>query len=114
MVDDDSSSDDESSLGEFNTLLQDIKANDPSITELERNVDDMREITNEGWTKIGRAISNNTHLTCVNLYGGALNDEKMSFLFRGLTGSSSIDYFGAGGNYLSVKYGAIFTECKQS
>ena len=38
------------------------------------------------------AISNNTHLENVRLSNGALNDTKMSFLFRGLTSSNAIKY----------------------
>jgi len=59
-------------------------------------------MTDEEWEELGRAISNNTHLTNVFLYDGALNDHKMSFLFGGLTRSSSIYDLRLFGNGFSV------------
>ncbi|KAL7437140.1 hypothetical protein ACHAXM_005554 [Skeletonema potamos] len=47
-------------------------------------------MTDEEWEAFGRDISNNTHLKELDLRYGALNDHKMSFLFRGLTRSSTI------------------------
>ena len=48
----------------------------------------IQNITDDGWEKLGRDISYNAHLETLCLYGGALNDRKMSFLFRGLTSNS--------------------------
>eukprot|EP00984_Skeletonema_dohrnii_P003702 scaffold1279_cov124-Skeletonema_dohrnii-CCMP3373.AAC.3 len=50
----------------------------------------IQNITDDGWEKLGRDISYNAHLETLCLYGGALNDRKMSFLFRGLTSKSGL------------------------
>ena len=50
-------------------------------------------MSKENWEQLGRAIANNTHLTKVILVQNALNDQKTSFLFKGLTRSSSIEEF---------------------
>eukprot|EP00984_Skeletonema_dohrnii_P013071 scaffold5383_cov152-Skeletonema_dohrnii-CCMP3373.AAC.6 len=78
--------------------LQRIRENDPCKTELywkgafdlfgEHNY--VQNITDEDWEQIGHAISSNTHLASVRLDDGALNDQNMAFLFRGLTRSRSI------------------------
>ena len=72
-------------------ILQKIKENNPDTTELIGNgsYERIQIMTDEEWEELGRDISNNTHLTNVFLYDGALNDHKMSF-FRGLTRSSTI------------------------
>ena len=74
--------------------LQRIKENDPHMTMLEPGVGDyfnhIENMTDGSWEELGRDISNNTHLTNLDLYGSALNDHRMSCLFRGLTRSSSI------------------------
>ena len=85
--------------------LQKIKENDPYTTCLSVSEDDdyIVHMNDEGWEQLGRdIISNNTHLTDLDLYGGALNDHKMSCLFRGLLGSSSIKDMHLYGNELSV------------
>ena len=90
-----SSSDDEDNDGNneerrFNSTLQRIKSNDhyPKNFEGDGRSNFIQNITNERWEEIGRDISNNTHLTELSLHKAALNDLKMTFLFRGMTGSS--------------------------
>eukprot|EP00984_Skeletonema_dohrnii_P018871 scaffold8924_cov106-Skeletonema_dohrnii-CCMP3373.AAC.6 len=43
-----------------------------------------------GWEQLGHDISNNTHLSSLDLHEGALDDHTISSLFRGLTRSNSI------------------------
>ena len=54
----------------------------------------VQAMTDEDWEQLGEDISDNRHvtkhLTTLCLHGGALNDQKMSSLFRGSTRSSSI------------------------
>ena len=73
-------------------LLRRIREDDPNTTELaEDQIDDIENMTDEDWEQLGRDIANNTHLGDIMLCNGVLNDHKMSFLFQGLTRSSSID-----------------------
>ncbi|KAK1746334.1 leucine-rich repeat protein, partial [Skeletonema marinoi] len=60
-------------------------------------------MTDEEWEELGRDMSNNTHLEDVHLDDGALNDHKISFLFRGLTKSNSIEDINFCSNALSVQ-----------
>jgi len=62
----------------------------------------IQNMTDEEWQEIGRDISKNTHLKKLRLFEGALNDDKTLFLFRGLTGSSSIKDLRLHENGLSV------------
>jgi len=48
-------------------------------------------MTEEDWEQLGREVANNDHLEEFNVHDGALNNQKMTSLFRGLTRSSSID-----------------------
>ena len=99
-----SSSDDESSSDFIASLpygLQAIMENDPSTTSFHAG-DDRDYITSKAWARIGREISNNTHLQQVMIFGGALNDDRMSSLFRGLTRSRSIREMILHRNELSV------------
>ena len=99
-----SSSDDESSSDFIASLpygLQAIMENDPSTTSFHAG-DDRDYITSKAWARIGREISNNTHLQQVMIFGGALNDHRMSCLFDGLTRSSSIREMILHRNQLSV------------
>ena len=95
-MDDDSfpSEEDDSSVDseeEFKAALRGISVNDPdTITLGECGGGYIDNFTDEEWEELGRDISNNTHLTSVDLYDAALNDHKMSLLFRGLTRSISI------------------------
>ncbi len=85
------------------TVLK-IKRNDPGTTDLQGSGVDrhIRNITDESWEELGRDISNNTHLTYVNLNSRALNDQTMTSLFRGLTGSTSI-------NVMNFRHNALIT-----
>jgi hypothetical protein len=70
-------------------MWQKIKENDPLTTTF--NYFNIEDMTDDEWEELGRDIANNTYLGSVLLNGVvALNDHKMSFLFRGLTKSSSI------------------------
>ncbi len=51
----------------------------------------------EDWEELGREVADNTHLEGFIVQKGALNSEKMTSLFRGLTGSSSIYYIDLNG-----------------
>jgi len=110
--------------------LKRIKENHPQQTAIrEHGGDHIQNISNEKWEELGRDIANNTHLTHVDLSYSSLNDQKMSFLFRGLTRSSSIkdlvlqfNHFGAIGamvpflqnanslTHLDLSYNDILTE----
>ena len=77
--------------------LQCIKENNPhvkSIVSLFGSGDEehIQNMTNEEWEQLGRDIANNTHLTRVVLCSEALNDHKMSCLFRGLTRSNTLKH----------------------
>ena len=95
---DDSSSDEESSSSEedpeteFRNEWQRVKDNNPQTTiiEMHGGEDIYENMTDEDWEQLGHDISTNTHLEDLTLCDGALNDLKMTFLSRGLTGSSSI------------------------
>eukprot|EP00986_Skeletonema_menzelii_P020238 scaffold30595_cov160-Skeletonema_menzelii.AAC.2 len=112
------------------TTLRRIKENYPQQTMFAEHAGDhIQNISNEKWEELGRDIANNTHLTHVDL--SSLNDQKMSFFFRGLSRSSTIEdlelqgnYFGAEGvrcmvpflqnanslTYLDLSYNNILTE----
>ena len=82
----------ESQERRFNSILQRIKSNDRYLRYLERDGQSnfIQDITKERWEEIGNDIANNTHLTDLSLPNGTLNDLRMTFLFRGMTGSSSL------------------------
>ncbi len=83
---------------------QRIKQNDPDTTELDLHGNTyIQNFTDEDWEVIGLDINNNTQLKYVCLYDDALNDHEMSFFFRGLTSSLSIEHMGLGGNQLSAE-----------
>ncbi len=89
------SSEDDSSVDSeenFRATWQGIWENDANTTTLAECGDSpyIQNITDEGWEELGRDISNNTHLTNINLLRGALNDHNTPLFFRGLTRSSSI------------------------
>jgi hypothetical protein len=77
----------------FNVELQEVKENDPDTKCLsgKGSYQMIQNMTDEEWEEIGRDISNNTHLEELEISEGALNDHKISFLFRGLTRSNSIE-----------------------
>ena len=77
----------------FDDNLQRIRENDPGATHLVGiGADDffLHEKTDEYWEKLGRDIANNDYLERLPLDRGDFDDQKMSFFFRGLTGSNSI------------------------
>ena len=79
--------------GIFIRDLRRVRRNDPRVDRLFGNGtyhDIVRNMTAGGWEDIGRDISNNTYLERLYIAADALDDEKLSSLFRGLTRSSSI------------------------
>ena len=70
--------------------LKCIKENDSFCTSINAFGDDIQNMTDEKWEQLGHDIASNIHLTELDLTYEALNDHKLSFLFRGLTRSSSI------------------------
>ncbi len=70
--------------------LRGIQENDPDLKYLGGSGynAEVQYLDNEDWEGLGRDISNNTILETVVLYDSALNDEKMSFLFREMRSSS--------------------------
>ena len=97
---DDSSSDEESSSlldedpeTEFRNEWRRVKDNDPNQTMIEMyGGDDIYEnITGNDWEHLGRDMNDSNCLESLTFCDGALNDIKMTSLFRELTGSSSIN-----------------------
>jgi Ran GTPase-activating protein (RanGAP) involved in mRNA processing and transport len=88
----------------FGVNLEWMKQNDPDTTELsgDGSYAMIQNMFNGGWEGIGRDISNNSYLKALILKRGALNDNRMSFLFRGLTRSTSITEMNLVGNGLSI------------
>ncbi len=103
---------DQSCEEEWLERLQKIKANDPHMKKLvalsEDDVTNLQNMTDEAWEELGRDISNNTHLTEVEL-GGDINDQMMSCLFQGLTGSSSVIEMHLYENGLSIGVRSMLT-----
>ena len=50
----------------------------------------LQALANEEWEEIGRAISSNINFHALQIMDGALDDHKMTYLFKGLTASKSI------------------------
>ena len=89
----------------FSDILQRIKENNYHVTNLmaEGDVDEIQNnMTDEEFERLGRDVAHNTHLNEVHLTQGALNDNKMSSLFRGLTRSNSIKDMNLNFNGLGV------------
>jgi Ran GTPase-activating protein (RanGAP) involved in mRNA processing and transport len=85
------------------TSLQRVRENDPNTSELRVDFPRMiQHMTPEEWEQIGQAIANNTHLTSIVLWKGALNEQKVLSLFRGLTRSNSITCVNLSHSGLSV------------
>lgn len=99
---DDSSVDFEEELSNL-TLLR-IRKNYPRMKKLKGAGNDpyIQTMIPWEWEELGRVISNNTHLRELDLYDDALNDLKMSSLFRGLTRSDTIEEIQLRDNHLSV------------
>ena len=73
--------------------LRRIRGNDPDITSLYSDEIDenyIQNMTDEDWEELGRDIANNTHLESLYVSYGFLNDQRVSFSFRGLKRSTSI------------------------
>ena len=92
---------------EWLDVLQKIKENNPRTTNMSGSGicgenERIQNMTDEEWEELGRDIANNTHLEYVNLIDGALNDHKISYLFRGLTRSNTIKVMELYINGLSV------------
>ena len=85
-----SSSDEEEELSWYETL-QRIKENDSRVEIINPGGDDIKNMTNEELEELGRDIADNAHLVEINLSHAALNDRSTTFLFQGLTRSSSIE-----------------------
>eukprot|EP00984_Skeletonema_dohrnii_P029603 scaffold20365_cov78-Skeletonema_dohrnii-CCMP3373.AAC.1 len=110
--DNDSSSDhSEASLGEeeeerkWLADLQRIRENNSHYaTELDARglYSYVQNMTDEDWEELGRDISNSTRLVSLNTGAGALNDQTILSLFRGLTRSNSIRIMELYDNGLSV------------
>ena len=66
---------------------------DPELNELQFSGSHryVQNMTEEDWEQLGGEVANNDHLEEFNVHDGALNNQKMTSLFRGLTRSSSID-----------------------
>eukprot|EP00985_Skeletonema_marinoi_P021045 scaffold12694_cov141-Skeletonema_marinoi.AAC.3 len=92
MFNDRNNYEDEDDDEEWLANLEGIKDNDPETTELSGSGDEnyIQNMADEGWEGLGRDIASNTHLRELSLYRRALNDQKLSCLFRKLTRSSSI------------------------
>ncbi len=58
----------------------------------------VQNMTEGDWEQLGREVASNTHLEEFAAKMSALNSEKMTSLFRGLTGSSSINSIDLKGN----------------
>jgi hypothetical protein len=89
----------------FNDNLPRVQRNDPDTTWLhvQGYYERIQNMTDEGWEEFGRHISNNSYLEELYLSEGALNDHRISFLFRGLTRSTSINCVDLSENGLSVE-----------
>ena len=96
------SSSDEDEGESWDETLQRIKRNDPSVKSLVSGSDDIQNMTNEELEELGRDIANNTHLTDLHLCLAALNDHRISCLFRGLKRTSSIKEFELYGNLFGI------------
>mmetsp|Transcript_5656 Transcript_5656/g.9285 ORF Transcript_5656/g.9285 Transcript_5656/m.9285 type:complete len:443 (+) Transcript_5656:105-1433(+) len=86
------SSSDEDEGESWHEKLKRIRENDPHFKSITRGGEDILNMTDEESEELGRDIANNTHLTKVDLSYSSLNDQKMSFIFRGLTRSISIEH----------------------
>ena len=92
MFNDRNNYEDEEDDEEWLADLQGLKENNPETTELERRgeYNYVQNMADDGWEELGQDIASNTHLRSLSLYERALNDHKLSCLFRRLTRSSSI------------------------
>ena len=82
--------------------LRHMKENDPRIKSIISDGNDMQNVTDENWEELGHAIANNSLLKKIDLFGETLSDHTISFFFRGLTRSSSIEELSLCENGLSA------------
>lgn len=78
----------------FIESMQNVKDNE-DVRDLcaEGSYGYIQNMTNEDWEQLGRDISNHDdQLGSLSITRHALDDENMSFLFRGLTKSNTIKY----------------------
>mmetsp|Transcript_4535 Transcript_4535/g.7682 ORF Transcript_4535/g.7682 Transcript_4535/m.7682 type:complete len:430 (+) Transcript_4535:52-1341(+) len=94
-----SSSDEEDGILTLNSVQR--MKRDKYVTHFEAHGGN-QDITDEDWVEIGNVFSNKEYLTTLSLHSGALNDRKTALLFRGLTGSSSLEDMGLHRNELSA------------
>jgi len=64
--------------------------------------DDADAFTDQAWELLGRYIANNTNMVGIILDDGALTDEKVALLFRGLTRSVSLKQLYFDNNEISI------------
>ena len=60
-------------------------------------------LSDEDWEQIGRDMNGSNYLEYLSLFGGILNDQKMSYLFQGLTGSNTIKQINLRNNDFGVE-----------
>eukprot|EP00984_Skeletonema_dohrnii_P015595 scaffold6773_cov115-Skeletonema_dohrnii-CCMP3373.AAC.5 len=96
--------DDDEAREEWFANLEGIKENNPETIILEGGGDYyyVQDMADESWEELGQDIASNSHLRELLLYEGALNDRKISCLFRRLTRSSSIREVNFSDNGFSV------------
>ena len=85
----------------FNTIKS-IKNNDPNTTVFTLGSDDVDEFTDLAWKLLGRYITNNEHLSRLDLDESRLTDEKMASLFDELVSSRSLDRLDIDGNSFGI------------
>ena len=90
--------------GWFRRIVQFIREDETYTTELDEggHQNYIQNMSDEDWEELGLDISNNTHLEKVKLYNEALSDDRMSYLFGGMTRSSSIKEMHLYNNDLSI------------
>jgi hypothetical protein len=81
-----------------------IKRDNPKVTRLHIDGRDFwsDDWTGENWEQLGRSMSNNNFLQDVILEHGVLDDQKMSYLFGGLTKSGTMKNLDLSNNELSA------------
>ncbi len=90
----------------FVDICRGIRENDPDTNNVSVKGGDDNHIQNmtlDNWDELGRDIANNTHLKELSLTDGALNNQTMSSLFRGLTRSNILDILWLFDNKLSAE-----------
>ncbi|KAL7450038.1 hypothetical protein ACHAWC_002022 [Mediolabrus comicus] len=78
-------------------------ANSKNSLHIEGGYGPVTSLTDEDWEQIGRDMNGSNYLEYLSLFGGILNDQKMSYLFRGLTGSNTIKQINLRNNDFGVE-----------